>query len=49
MPQDAKSSFKDRSLMLICLIALGIELDPAGVSGCLRDLGGLAREQLHRH
>jgi hypothetical protein len=35
--------------MLICLIAFGIELDPAGVSGCLRDLGGLAKEQLHRH
>jgi hypothetical protein len=35
--------------MFIRLIALGIELDPAGVSGWLRDLGGLAREQLHRH
>src|ERR1700751_5773208 len=35
--------------MFICLIALGIELDPAGVRGCLRDLGGLASGQLHRH
>ena len=32
--------------MLICLLAFCVEVGPAGVSGCLRDLGGLAREQL---
>jgi len=32
--------------MLICLIALGIELVPAGVSGSLGDLGGLGRDDL---